>query len=87
MLSFISIFRGKRRARDDRGRSQCGDQKDERKERSVIDEIPTECLKALNDISIGILTDLCNKIYRTGIRADDLMLSVFIKIPKKPKAL
>ena len=31
-----------------------------------VDEIPTECLKALDTTSLKILKDLFNKIYRTG---------------------
>ena len=31
-----------------------------------IDEIPTECLKALDTTSLEILTDLFNKIYKNG---------------------
>jgi hypothetical protein len=46
-----------------------------------IDEIPTECLKALDNISIEIIVKLCNDIYQTG----HIPQSVFIKIPKKQK--
>ena len=52
-----------------------------------IDEIPTECLKALSAESLSILTELCNKIYSSGYIPDDLLHSVFIKLPKKPNAL
>ena len=31
-----------------------------------VDEIPTECLKALDTASLEILTDLFNKIYKNG---------------------
>ena len=34
-----------------------------------------------------ILTDLFNKIYKTGYIPNDLTQSIFITIPKKPKAL
>ena len=34
-----------------------------------------------------ILTDLFNKIYKTGYIPNDLAQSIFITIPKKPKAL
>ena len=52
-----------------------------------VDEIPTECLKALDTTSLKILTDLFNKIYKTGYIPNDLAQSIFITIPKKPKAL
>ena len=37
-----------------------------------VDEIPTECLKALDTTSLKILTDLFNKIYKTGYIPNDL---------------
>ena len=37
-----------------------------------IDEIPTECLKALDIISLEILTSCFNKIYKTGYLPNDL---------------
>ena len=43
-----------------------------------VDEIPTECLKALNTTSLKILTDLFNKIYKTGYIPNDLAESIFI---------
>ena len=49
------------------------------------DDIITEGLKALDEISLNILTSLCNKIYSTGYLPADLMKSVFITLPKKPK--
>ena len=52
-----------------------------------IDEIPTECLKALDTSSLEILTDLFNKIYKTGYIPNDLAQSIFVLIPKKPKAI
>ena len=51
------------------------------------DEIPTEALKALEGISLQALTELCNKIYRSGHIPSELMKSTFIKLPKKPNAL
>ena len=52
-----------------------------------IDEIPTECLAALDDNSLTILTQICNQIYSNGHIPKDLLQSVFIKIPKKAKAV
>ena len=37
--------------------------------------------------TLEILTDLFNKIYKTGYIPDDLAQSIFITIPKKQKAL
>ena len=60
-----------------------------RKMRSApgIDEIPTECLAALNDNSLSILTQIRNQIYSSGHIPKDLLQPVFIKIPKKAKAV
>ena len=33
---------------------------------TAVNEIPTECLKALHTTSLEILTDLFNKIYKNG---------------------
>ena len=52
-----------------------------------IDGITTEQLKALDEESIVVLTEICNQIYSTGHIPEDLRHSVFIKIPKKKKAL
>ena len=52
-----------------------------------VSEIPTECLKALDTISLKILTDLFNKIYKTGCIPNNLAQSIIITIPKQPKAL
>ena len=54
---------------------------------TCIDEIPNECLKALDTTSLEILADFFNKIYKTGYISNDLAQSIFITIPKKPKAL
>ena len=43
-------------------------------------------LKALDDGPIEKLTQLCNEIYNTGYWPKDLKESIFIPIPKKPKA-
>ena len=43
-------------------------------------------LKALDDGPIEKLTQLCNEIYNTGYWPTYLKESIFIPIPKKPKA-
>ena len=52
-----------------------------------IDGITTEQLRALDEESIVVLTEICNSIYTTGHIPADMKHSVFIKIPKKKKAL
>ena len=52
-----------------------------------VDGISTECLKALNDTSVEVLMDLCNKIYQSGYIPEDMMKSIFVTLPKKPNAL
>ena len=52
-----------------------------------IDGITADHLKALDMVSIKALTEICNDIYKTGHMPEDLRHSVFIKIPKKKKAL
>ena len=52
-----------------------------------LDGITTEQIKALDEESIVELTSICNDIYETGYIPGDLKHSVFIKIPKKKKAL
>ena len=53
---------------------------------NIILVMISQCLKALNNESIRILTKLCNQIYRSGMFPEDLKRSVFVTIPKKPKA-
>ena len=53
---------------------------------SGTDLIAAEMLKALDDGPIEKLTQLCNEIYNTGYWPKDLKESIFIPIPKKPKA-
>ena len=43
--------------------------------------------KALDEESLKILTDILNDICNTGVISNDLKQSVFVKIPKKPKAV
>ena len=50
------------------------------------DLIAEEMLKALDDGPLGKLTQLCNEIYNTGYWPKELKESIFIPIPKKPKA-
>ena len=52
-----------------------------------IDNISTEMLKVLGDFGTTVLTELTNKMYETAHIPDDLKTSVFILLPKKPKAL
>ena len=57
------------------------------KKAAGMDGINTEIIKALDGASLRTLTKLCNKIYSTGYIPDDMMNSVFITLPKKPKAI
>ena len=49
------------------------------------DGITTEMLKAVEDFGVDKLTDLYD-IYSTGIFPDELLMSVFITLPKQPRA-
>ena len=51
------------------------------------DGITGEQLKALDEEALKVLTKLLNNIYSTGVIPKDLKQSVFVKIPKKPKAV
>ena len=51
------------------------------------DELPAEALKALDEHNIEIITSLCNIIYNSGMIPTELKHSVFITLPKKPKAM
>ena len=44
-------------------------------------------LKALDDYGVAQLTQLLNSIYETGYLPSGLLESVFITLPKKPKAM
>ena len=48
--------------------------------------IAAEMLKGLDDGPLGKLTQLCNEIYNTGYWPKEMKESIFIPIPKKPKA-
>jgi len=52
-----------------------------------IDGITTEALQALDEFGIRKLTELCNKMYKHASIPQDLRTSIFIVIPKKPRAL
>jgi len=51
------------------------------------DGITGEHLKVLDEENLKVLTTMLNDIYNTGIIPKDLKQSVFVKIPKKPKAV
>ena len=51
------------------------------------DELPAEALKALDDQNIEIIVSLCNMIYNRGMIPTEMKHSVFITLPKKPKAM
>ena len=50
------------------------------------DELSTEALKAIDEYNIDIITDLCNTIYNSGFIPVDMKQSIFVTLPKKPKA-
>ena len=50
------------------------------------DEITAEMIKALEDFGSEKLTELFNDIYQSGCLPEDFLESVFITLPKKPKA-
>ena len=50
------------------------------------DGLSTETLIPLDDQNIDMITDLCNTLYNSGIIPVDLKHSVFVTLPKKPKA-
>lgn len=47
------------------------------------DDIPTECLKALNEIGIENLSKLYSKIYDTVCFPENMRKSVFVTLSKK----
>ena len=51
------------------------------------DELPAEALKALGEQNIQIITSLCNIIYNSGMIPTKMKHSVFVTLPKKPKAM
>ena len=50
------------------------------------DDLPAETLKSLDAHNIDIITTLCNIIYDTGYIPKEMKQSIFVPIPKKPKA-
>ena len=46
-----------------------------------------EALKALDEQNIEIITSLCNIIYNSGMIPTEMKHSVFITLPKNPKAM
>ena len=50
-------------------------------------ELPAEALKALDEYNIEIISSLCNIIYNSGMIPTEMKHSVFITLPKKPKAM
>ncbi|XP_037772682.1 uncharacterized protein LOC119568296 [Penaeus monodon] len=51
-----------------------------------LDNINTEILKALDEDNIQHVHRFCNLVYKIGIFPGDLNDSIFIRLPKKPKA-
>ena len=51
-----------------------------------IDNIRTESLQALGDFGTKQLTKICNQMYRSAEIPEDLRTSIFIVLPKKPRA-
>ena len=51
------------------------------------DGITTEMYKALGDFAVEKLTLLFNKIYASGYIPEEMSKSIFITLPKKPKAV
>ena len=51
------------------------------------DKITTEMIKSLANFGIDTITELCNDIYNTGYIPKDLKTSIFITLPKKPRAV
>ena len=51
------------------------------------DELPAETLKALDEQSVEKITSLCNIMYNSGMVPTEMKHSVFITLPKKPKAM
>ena len=50
------------------------------------DGITTEMLKTLESFGVEKLTDLYNDIYATGIIPEELLRSIYITLPKQPRA-
>ena len=50
------------------------------------DGVTTEMIKALEEFGVEKLSDLYNDIYESGNLPEDFLESVFVTLPKKPKA-
>ena len=50
------------------------------------DMITSEMIKALDDAGVDIIHKLLNDIYKTGVIPASMNESIFIRLPKKPKA-
>ena len=53
----------------------------------ILQTLPPEALKALDEHNIGIITSLCNIIYNSGMIPTEMKHPVFVALPKKPKAM
>ena len=51
------------------------------------DDIPAEFIQCSGKKGIKTITNLVNKIYETGEFPEDFLTSIFIPIPKSPKAI
>ena len=51
------------------------------------DEIVTEMITSLGEYGVSKVTDIINEIYDTGEIAENLCRSIFIALPKKPRAI
>ena len=51
------------------------------------DDIPDEFIQCSGRKEIKTITNLVNKIYETGEFPEDFLTSIFIPIPKSPKAI
>ena len=50
------------------------------------DNLPAGALKSLDEHNIDVITTLCHTIYNTGYIPTEMKESIFVPIPKKPKA-
>ena len=53
---------------------------------SGSDMITSEMIKALDEAGVKIIHKLVNDIYKTGVIPTSMNESIFIRLPKKPKA-
>ena len=53
---------------------------------SGSDMITSEMIKALDETGVKIIHKLVNDIYKTGVIPTSMNESIFIRLPKKPKA-